>query len=373
MGKSPLSPEASRRLRLVNLAALIVVIPLTLAAFFLVPAHVSYRVSQHYRFSADSAGTLLRLAVLIPRDGPYQRIDRLDVQWPGRFRRFPHGEADVIRFQDSLSAGEQQSATVQYTVRLPSGRTRWVAPVAGTDLAATQDIESDNLAIVNEALRLSSGRSRKDAYGIYAFTTAHLSWPKERPGETRQSALEAYRNKEGVSTDFANLMAALCRAAGIPARSITGITFPEMLPFSSRTGRWAFPGERHAWTEFYTDAHWEMADASWSRLFRSRYFGRNDGRRVAFGERDRIARTFAAQRTWARRIGQEKGSMAAPLFFTTGSNRTGARVQPVVTVQKIWDGRWLNLLAAIFLVAAPVRLIEYRMRRAMRVALPTAA
>ncbi len=360
--------EITRRLRLVNLAAIVLVLPLTLAAFFLVPGRVAYEISEQYSIEADSAGARLKLAVLIPQSGPYQTIDHLSVFWSGPFTRRDAGPSLLLRFEDELGPSQKRQAQVRYRALLPSGKVRWRSPVWGSDLRAQDGIESDNRAIVHEAERLVTGRDRRDAYGIYAFTAAYLRVPDR--AERDASALDAYRNKSGHT---ANLMTALCRAAGIPARSITGLTLPEMIPFTSRSARWGHAAPEHAWTEFFAGGRWELADAAVEQLLRPATFGRNDGRHIALGERAALLRVHEGMRRWSAAAGYEAGSMADGLYFAAGADREGARVQPQVVVRKLWDTRWLNLFAAIFLVFGPVRLYELHSRRRVVRLLPTAA
>lgn len=52
------------------------------------------------------------------------------------------------------------------------------------------------------------------------------------------TAGEAWNNKKGVCQDYAHIMIALCRSAGIPARYVNGLMIGE--------------GYTHAWVEIYT-------------------------------------------------------------------------------------------------------------------------
>jgi hypothetical protein len=64
------------------------------------------------------------------------------------------------------------------------------------------------------------------------------------------SALEVCRNREGDCTEHAVFLAALCRAAGIPARVAMG--------FEYIAGVWA----GHAWNEVWIDGRWYALDAT---------------------------------------------------------------------------------------------------------------
>jgi hypothetical protein len=64
------------------------------------------------------------------------------------------------------------------------------------------------------------------------------------------SALEVCENREGDCTEHAVLLAALCRAAGIPSRVVMGLEY--------LYGIWG----GHAWNEVYVDGAWYPLDAT---------------------------------------------------------------------------------------------------------------
>jgi transglutaminase-like putative cysteine protease len=66
------------------------------------------------------------------------------------------------------------------------------------------------------------------------------------------TALETAKLNEGDCTEFALLTTALCRAAHIPARVVTGIAY---LPFS---GNFYY----HAWTQVFIEGKWYSVDAA---------------------------------------------------------------------------------------------------------------
>jgi transglutaminase-like putative cysteine protease len=71
------------------------------------------------------------------------------------------------------------------------------------------------------------------------------------------SALETLRTRKGDCTEYALLTAALCRAAGIPARIALGLVYAE----TGHGGRRDFFGG-HAWTQVFLDGHWYSLDAA---------------------------------------------------------------------------------------------------------------
>ena len=81
---------------------------------------------------------------------------------------------------------------------------------------------------------------KKAQYLMHALY-AYMSYV---PGTTdiRTTAGEALRQKKGVCQDYAQILAALCRRSGIPARYVTGLMIGE--------------GFSHAWTEIYDRDRW---------------------------------------------------------------------------------------------------------------------
>ena len=74
------------------------------------------------------------------------------------------------------------------------------------------------------------------------------------PGETNvmTTAGEAFAAGKGVCQDYAHVLIALCRMAGMPARYVSGLFVGE--------------GASHAWTEIWMDGLWYGIDPTHNRL-----------------------------------------------------------------------------------------------------------
>jgi len=335
--------------RLLRLAAYLALMAAgVILSFFVLPATVRYRVTERYLLDAGQPEVPVQLGVIVPKTGPYQSVSRVGITWDGFASQEPRDEVDLVRLDGVTPEAGRLLATIEYDVTLWQGPARWPGPVETADLAPQNEIESDHPLLAAQAAQLASAPTREGAYAIYRFAAGHLDWPTGNRMGDEQSALIAYQSGVGGCGEFANLMTALCRAAGIPARSITGLAFPPTPPFLSSTATWSHPAGSHAWVEVYTGEEWEMADPSRaSRLpFGQLWFGRNDGMHLSYGERAAHARLLSEVQDWAEAgSSQVVAAMSAPLRFVASARIEGVTVEPSVTVRKGWDGRWMAILA----------------------------
>ena len=117
----------------------------------------------------------------------------------------------------------------------------WVAP-------------ADDLAALLAPLRESSARP-----GDYARAAVELLHERIAyvPGSTEvtTTAADAWSAQTGVCQDFAHLSLGALRAAGIPARYVSGYLHPSPDPVVGET----VEGESHAWIEWW-DGEWVAWD-----------------------------------------------------------------------------------------------------------------
>lgn len=137
----------------------------------------------------------------------------------------------------------------------------------------SKGIESDDPGIMAKARALTTGAG--DPYekvqAVYQFVQEYMTY-EEGPYANR-GALSAFTNRKGVCEDYADLMAALLRDAGVPARVAYGYgidpaEFGEDVEPSVKTsdgGLWLIHGDEildgHAWVEYYLEGEgWIGAD-----------------------------------------------------------------------------------------------------------------
>ena len=299
----------------------------------------SYRVTEKYLFSARQADAEVFLGVTIPKSGPYQEVKNLKISGCKVIDHELKDELDVVKLGGSVSKEKPLEAVITYDIRLSRKRPRWEAPVEPAHLNPQSEIESDNPALRECASELVSGRSREDVYKIYAFVGKRVRQPKgPRINRPPPSALKAYQTGIGVCGECANLMTALCRAAGIPARTVVGLSFVRPLtPFFSVTRTWNHPAVAHSWVEYHTERGWETTDPSFARVVPlRRLLFTSHTNLLSYGEKDACDEAHSSAYKWCEAHGELVTSMSGPLRFVATATTKTVRLTPSVTVKKRW-------------------------------------
>ena len=74
------------------------------AAFFWLPAKVNYHITERYSFTGVSEKDRIILGFILPKSGPYQKVENVDVSWDGELQREDH---DIIVVFKLLGKGCQ--------------------------------------------------------------------------------------------------------------------------------------------------------------------------------------------------------------------------------------------------------------------------
>lgn len=135
-----------------------------------------------------------------------------------------------------------------------------LSPPTADDLKATRWLQSDDPAVRSLASETVEGRTRDDVRMLLLERRVRevISTKSLRIGYA--SAREALELKEGDCTEHAVLLAALARAANIPARVVTG------LAYSARFGSRRHVFVPHAWVMAWIDGRWRGYDAALPRF-----------------------------------------------------------------------------------------------------------
>ena len=132
-------------------------------------------------------------------------------------------------------------------------------------LKANQYVQSDDEKI-QQLAKEAIGQTKNAAVAakrIERFVSDYIEDKNLSVGYA--SAAEVAESRQGDCTEFAVLTAALCRAAGIPARIVVGVAYiDEFMDYEN-----VFGG--HAWTEVYVGDKWIGLDASFKASGRGGY------------------------------------------------------------------------------------------------------
>jgi len=150
-------------------------------------------------------------------------------------------------FLGTINPGSTKTITVTTTVMVtqvgPIDASAVYGDIPSEMLVYTQPVanlwESDDPAIENKALELVAGQSNVyyQAKAIFEFVGNYLTYQQY---DEEHSALWAYNNRVGDCSEFTHMFSALCRAAGIPTKFVTGYGYNPQLGGDLATQAHAF-------------------------------------------------------------------------------------------------------------------------------------
>lgn len=172
----------------------------------------------------------------------------------------PEGDADTL-FETGLSQSIKKLGpqAVQLEVRAVRGDTPADAAASqepnAADRASNNLVQSDAPIIVKMANQVSPQES--DPWKLATALEQHVrkTIRAKNFSQAFATAAEVAETKTGDCTEHAVLLAALCRARGIPARVAIGLVY------SSELGGFAY----HMWNEVWIRDHWVPLDATLGR------------------------------------------------------------------------------------------------------------
>lgn len=152
---------------------------------------------------------------------------------------------------DRVPPFAKKVVTVTAEVELQAQRSVGELKNRGVWLGPERFVESDHSSIQRLAHDLEGNSVEESARRIYDWVRNNLNYAGYL--EEQRGALRALREKTGDCTEYADLVVALARAAGIPARSLGGYV-----------SEWDFtpnPQDYHNWAELYINGAWHIVDA----------------------------------------------------------------------------------------------------------------
>ena len=214
-----------------------------------------WRVTYTVKFHAAKAGA--RLQVATPSDTGQARVFRQDVRYAGlESERSQHTRWQTREVGLIAPHADDYTVTARFDIHLsPRAKWRTLAPSANLSadaradcLRSTRTIQTDDPLVQQTLASLRLGLPPKGDLlkRIFDFCSHEI-----HPGDAKSPAdgAGAIRQKSAVAPGRARAMAALCRAAKIPTRLVTGFVVQETEQFVP-----------HTWVEVLDGAQWEPYD-----------------------------------------------------------------------------------------------------------------
>ena len=238
---------------------------------------VAFRLT--YTFTAAGNTQWVRVAALVPTTIP-QRQTVSDVRFqPDPVRVFDAGENRYAEFFFPRPRGTFQ---VQVTgqARLfradlsvaRAGRARPHSAGLRPCLASEPSLEADDPAILQAAKLLRGPDELTTLKRTYDFVLRHITYAGPDLSWEGGGAVKALQTRKGDCTEYTDLMVALCRANGIPARHVLGL---DAAPDT--------PTRQHAWPEAFTRKHgWVSFDPTFDACTKAATFEKLSPRYLRF-------------------------------------------------------------------------------------------
>ena len=230
---------------------------------------------------ARARGERLNHVAAQMQKSPY-RIPGRDMRAKIRFGFDHHGKPKQLPVGGGQrSWSDAQTTWIQVCASCPLDVEQLGDAERARTLAATPWFNFEDVALSRRARRLAGGTSQPDRkmQRLTAFVRGHMT-AKEIDMLGYGTALEAYQSRRGDCTEYAVLLAAMGRAAGVPTRVVSGLVYARH-----------FENQRHvfvphAWVHAWTGEGWESFDAA---------LGHFDSTHLAFAASDdgNPARLFA--------------------------------------------------------------------------------
>jgi transglutaminase-like putative cysteine protease len=204
----------------------------------------------------------------LPREDRFQQVSAVSIESPAHVEvvNQPIGGNRLVY----LSAPAPPSGSIPVTIRFKVRRVEGSANIEKAQAKTPEPtggvfasyLSPDRLVPINGQIKLVSakagdpgGSAYEQAWAIYNYVIANMSYDKSGTGWGRGDAIYACNVKRGNCTDFHSLFIAIARSRGIPARFTIGF------PLGAPSGQGTISGS-HCWAEFYAGGQWVPVDAS---------------------------------------------------------------------------------------------------------------
>ncbi|MCK9291223.1 MAG: transglutaminase-like domain-containing protein [Bacteroidales bacterium] len=306
-------------------------LPLIIAFFLIfsscfIPEQRSYRITETYRITS-SKGTVSLLSVELPISYGYQVIGNINVKNVDDYSFEEKGDYRTL-CAIIKGSGDEKTIFVEYDVTLQAGKSIWREGSIEGCLDPEEFIDSDNQSIIDLANTLKvNGDKHATAKNIFRYLIKNIKTIRsDRINKKTLKASEVLQDKKGVCIDYANLMTALLRASGIPAKSISGLALQRL----KKSSNWSSPADSHAWVEFNINGEWYFADPTWGWG----YYTYSHGFHLSYGTQDTNVHTQNLEADEDDTLATVAW-MTAPIRFKLLSEDSTASITPRVDIAKI--------------------------------------
>lgn len=189
------------------------------------------------------------------RTDPPSTLQRYHDYWGTQVTAFdlhrPHDRLEVVssslvETSAPLATGERVGWDALRTDEVRNDHAELLTPTAYTTM------DADMTARLGEVTAEPDPETA--VHAASALVREHLTYRKGATG-VATTAAQAWASQSGVCQDFAHVAIAFLRAAGIPARYVSGYLHPVSTPLVGRT----VVGESHAWIEAWVGS-WMAVD-----------------------------------------------------------------------------------------------------------------
>jgi transglutaminase-like putative cysteine protease len=171
---------------------------------------------------------------LTPRSEPHQRVLSWDIDAPGRLRQFVDAYGNVTHTMVLTAAHNQIRIAVRGVLEITpllNGRVPVAEDTPGADLSPLVYTLATPLTTVDATVRTFAAKhlqGSKRPEDFVSLADAICGAVKYESGvtEVTSTAAQALAIGRGVCQDHAHLFIACCRAAGVPARYVSGYLHP---------------------------------------------------------------------------------------------------------------------------------------------------
>lgn len=199
-------------------------------------------------------------ACYLPADlGAVQRLHKVEASMAHRVETDALGHRILLLTFSQFPRFGQKVVTLNVEVHMEgvAGRAPAVEPGLQQWLGSERFIESDTAPIRTLAASLQERGEHQTVIRIYDWVRGNMKYAGFVPED--RGALDALKTRLGDCTEYAALVVALARAAGLPARMVGGhVVDRDLAPLSQ---------DYHNWAEIYLDGAWRTVDAQKECLF----------------------------------------------------------------------------------------------------------